>query len=48
VMLAGIVAGRRFRGGDPEAVAAVEQPLDQPASPGPQLTLVRVPNEHGP
>ena len=48
VMLAGIVAGRRIRGDDPEAVAAVEQSLGQPASPGPQLTLVRVPNEHGP
>lgn len=43
-----MVASRRFRSGNPDMTGSAEPLLEQPGSPAPQLTLVRLPNEHGP
>ncbi|MGI8999241.1 MAG: hypothetical protein ACR2GO_05995 [Candidatus Limnocylindria bacterium] len=48
IVAAAMVATRRSRLHDRDDPVAVDTVPDEPAAPGPQLTLVRVPNEHGP
>ncbi|MCA1570928.1 MAG: hypothetical protein LC798_11540 [Chloroflexi bacterium] len=46
-MVAAIVAGRRYRSDD-EAPKTDGSLVEQPPTSGPQLTLIRLPKEHGP
>ncbi|MGH2380745.1 MAG: hypothetical protein ACRDG7_05940 [Candidatus Limnocylindria bacterium] len=48
IMVVAVVVRRRFGADDPDAASGQESLLDEPLAPGPQLTLVRLPNEHGP
>ena len=47
-MVVAIVAGRRYRSDEPEAAKTDASLVEQPPTSGPQLTLVRLPKEHGP
>ncbi|MGQ0609354.1 MAG: lamin tail domain-containing protein [Chloroflexota bacterium] len=48
IMGAAVVVRRRIGAHDPGEAGDSDPHLDQPPAPGPQLTLVRLPNEHGP
>jgi hypothetical protein len=48
ILLLAILLARRFGFDDPDAAAPDEPPGEEESSGAPQLTLVRLPNEHGP
>jgi len=48
ILLLAVVIGRRLGSDDPEVAEPEGQPSEEESSGAPQLTLVRLPNEHGP
>jgi hypothetical protein len=48
LVVVGALVARRWMPDDPEGAGPVAEPAADPPPPSPQLTLVRVPNEHGP
>ena len=48
VLIAAVVVGRRLDPDEPDVATPEDQEADESSPAGPQLTLVRLPNEHGP
>ncbi len=48
ILVLAVVLGRRFDSAEPDAAVAEDADAEESAQPEPRLTLVRLPNEHGP